>query len=81
HLLRGNNKAGSKRNIHAHYDLGNAFYSRWLDPTMTYSAARFEKPGEPLSEAQRRKYRTLAESMDLKAGQHVLEIGCGWGGF
>jgi cyclopropane-fatty-acyl-phospholipid synthase len=81
HLLRGNTKAGSKRNIHAHYDLGNAFYSRWLDPTMTYSSARFEKPGEPLSEAQRRKYRTLAESMDLKPGQHVLEIGCGWGGF
>jgi cyclopropane-fatty-acyl-phospholipid synthase len=81
HLLRPNTRAGSKKNIHAHYDLGNAFYSRWLDPTMTYSSARFAKPGEPLSEAQKRKYRTLAESMDLKAGQHVLEIGCGWGGF
>ncbi|MCR5875721.1 cyclopropane-fatty-acyl-phospholipid synthase family protein [Phenylobacterium sp. J426] len=81
HLLRPNTRDGSRRNIHAHYDLGNAFYSRWLDPTMTYSAARFAKPGEALSEAQRRKYRTLAESMDLRAGQHVLEIGCGWGGF
>jgi Cyclopropane fatty acid synthase and related methyltransferases len=81
HLLRPNTRAGSRRNIHAHYDLGNAFYSRWLDPTMTYSSARFEKPGEPLSEAQKRKYRTLAESMELKPGQHVLEIGCGWGGF
>ncbi|ACG78038.1 cyclopropane-fatty-acyl-phospholipid synthase [Phenylobacterium zucineum HLK1] len=81
HLLRGNTRAGSRRNIHAHYDLGNAFYSRWLDPTMTYSSARFEKPGEPLSEAQRRKYRTLAESMGLKPDHHVLEIGCGWGGF
>ncbi|WP_309088000.1 cyclopropane-fatty-acyl-phospholipid synthase family protein [Phenylobacterium sp.] len=81
HLLRPNTRAGSRRNIHAHYDLGNAFYSRWLDPTMTYSSARFEKPGEALSEAQKRKYRTLAESMELKPGQHVLEIGCGWGGF
>jgi cyclopropane-fatty-acyl-phospholipid synthase len=81
HLLRPNTRAGSRRNIHAHYDLGNAFYSRWLDPTMTYSSARFEKPGEPLSEAQKRKYRTLAEGMGLKPGHHVLEIGCGWGGF
>ncbi len=81
HLLRPNTRSGSRKNIHAHYDLGNAFYSRWLDPTMTYSSARFEAPGEPLSEAQRRKYRTLAEGMDLKAGQRVLEIGCGWGGF
>jgi cyclopropane-fatty-acyl-phospholipid synthase len=81
HGLRGNSRSGSKKNIHAHYDLGNAFYSRWLDPTMTYSAARFERPGEPLSEAQKRKYRTLCESMDLRAGHQVLEIGCGWGGF
>jgi len=81
HRLRPNTRSGSRRNIHAHYDLGNAFYSRWLDPTMTYSSARFETPGEPLSEAQRRKYQTLAESMGLKPGHHVLEIGCGWGGF
>jgi len=78
---RANSRSGSKKNIQAHYDLGNAFYSRWLDSTMTYSAARFERPGEALSEAQKRKYRTLCESMDLKPDHHVLEIGCGWGGF
>ena len=81
HMLRGNSRRGSRRNIHAHYDLGNAFYSRWLDPTMTYSAARFEYPGQSLAEAQTAKYRTLAEGMELKPGHHVLEIGCGWGGF
>lgn len=80
-LLRGNTRMGSKKNIHAHYDLGNAFYSRWLDATMTYSAARFERPGECLSDAQRRKYRTLAQNMGLQTGHEVLEIGCGWGGF
>ncbi|RAK68852.1 SAM-dependent methyltransferase [Phenylobacterium kunshanense] len=78
---RDNSRSGSKKNIHAHYDLGNAFYSRWLDPTMTYSAARFERPGEPLPDAQKRKYRTLCESMGLAPDHHVLEIGCGWGGF
>jgi cyclopropane-fatty-acyl-phospholipid synthase len=80
-IFHANTKLGSRKNIHAHYDLGNAFYSRWLDPTMTYSAARFERPGEPLSDAQKRKYRTLAESMGLAPDHHVLEIGCGWGGF
>ena len=81
HALNRNTRAGSKRNIHAHYDLGNAFYSRWLDPTMTYSSARFERPGQPLDQAQRHKYRTLAEGMELRPDHHVLEIGCGWGGF
>ncbi|MBX3485566.1 MAG: class I SAM-dependent methyltransferase [Phenylobacterium sp.] len=82
HILhRNNSRSGSKKNIHAHYDLGNAFYSQWLDPTMTYSAARFENPGEPLPQAQKRKYRTLCESMGLAPDHHVLEIGCGWGGF
>ncbi len=81
HALKGNSRGGSKRNIHAHYDLGNAFYSRWLDTSMTYSAARFARPGEPLPLAQERKYRTLAQTMDLRADHHVLEIGCGWGGF
>lgn len=81
HTLRGNTRSGSRKNIHAHYDLGNAFYSRWLDPTMTYSAARYERPGQALDEAQTNKYRALALSMDLKAGHRVLEIGCGWGGF
>jgi cyclopropane-fatty-acyl-phospholipid synthase len=81
HALRANTKAGSRRNIHAHYDLGNAFYSRWLDATMTYSSARYERPGQALAEAQTHKYRTLAEGMRLAPQHHVLEIGCGWGGF
>ena len=80
-LGRRNSRAGSKKNIQAHYDLGNAFYERWLDSTMTYSAARFERPGEKLSDAQARKYRTLCESMGLASDHHVLELGCGWGGF
>jgi cyclopropane-fatty-acyl-phospholipid synthase len=81
HALRGNSRSGARRNIHAHYDLGNAFYGRWLDTTMTYSSARYEHAGQPLAEAQRHKYRTLAEGMGLGPDQHVLEIGCGWGGF
>ncbi len=81
HLLRRNDREGSKRNIYAHYDLGNAFYELWLDRTMTYSSARFERADQPLEEAQREKYATLARSIDLKTDQTVLEIGCGWGGF
>jgi cyclopropane-fatty-acyl-phospholipid synthase len=76
-----NTRGGARRNIHAHYDLGNAFYARWLDPSMTYSSARFERPGQTLSEAQRHKYETLAQSIGLARGRTVLEIGCGWGGF
>jgi cyclopropane-fatty-acyl-phospholipid synthase len=81
HLARPNSRRGSRRNIAAHYDLGNEFYARWLDPTMTYSAAAFERHDEPLESAQIRKYARLAERMALAPGQHVLEIGCGWGGF
>jgi cyclopropane-fatty-acyl-phospholipid synthase len=81
HLLRRNSKRGSKRNIEYHYDLGNSFYRRWLDPTMTYSSARFEHPGQDLSEAQINKYRSLAERIDLRPEHHLLEIGSGWGGF
>jgi cyclopropane-fatty-acyl-phospholipid synthase len=81
HALRSNSREGARKNIHAHYDLGNAFYERWLDPTMTYSSARFVRPGQPLAEAQTAKYRALAQSMGLQSGQSVLEIGCGWGGF
>jgi cyclopropane-fatty-acyl-phospholipid synthase len=81
HLLRMNTRRGSKRNITAHYDLGNAFYSRWLDPTMTYSSALYDQPGQPLDQAQMRKYEALAKSIGLQRDQHVLEIGCGWGGF
>lgn len=81
HLLNRNSRRGSRKNIYAHYDLGNAFYSRWLDPSMTYSSARYERPGQPLSEAQANKYATLAREIGLQSGQSVLEIGCGWGGF
>jgi len=81
HALHRNTRRGSRKNIHAHYDLGNAFYARWLDPSMTYSSARFLHPGESLEQAQANKYRSLADAMDLRPGHHVLEIGCGWGGF
>ena len=81
HALNRNSRSGSKRNILAHYDLGNAFYARWLDPSMTYSSARYERPGQPLSEAQRNKYASLARQIGLGPDNHVLEIGCGWGGF
>jgi cyclopropane-fatty-acyl-phospholipid synthase len=81
HALNRNSRKGAQRNIHAHYDLGNAFYARWLDPSMTYSSARFERPGQPLGEAQHHKYATLARAIGLERGRHVLEIGCGWGGF
>jgi cyclopropane-fatty-acyl-phospholipid synthase len=81
HALRPNTRSGSRRNIHAHYDLGNAFYERWLDGTMTYSSALFESRDQSLASAQTAKYRALADMMDLKPGEHVLEIGCGWGGF
>ncbi|MGV8929137.1 MAG: class I SAM-dependent methyltransferase [Brevundimonas sp.] len=81
HKRRRNSRSGSKKNIHAHYDLGNAFYASWLDPTMTYSSARFTRSGMALDAAQREKYASLARLMDLRSGQSVLEIGCGWGGF
>jgi cyclopropane-fatty-acyl-phospholipid synthase len=81
HALNANSRRGSKRNIHAHYDLGNAFYEQWLDPSMTYSSALYAQPGQTLEAAQENKYRTLAQGMGLQAGHHVLEIGCGWGGF
>ena len=81
HGFRKNNRAGSKKNIHFHYDLGNSFYKRWLDPTMTYSSARFDSPHQDLSAAQMNKYRSLARNMDLKPDSNLLEIGCGWGGF
>lgn len=81
HVLRSNTKKGSKRNILAHYDLGNDFYSAWLDPTMTYSSAIFSSPDQTMIEAQLAKYRAIARNLQLKAGEHVLEIGSGWGGF
>lgn len=80
HLGRANTKKGSRKNISYHYDLGNDFYEQWLDPTFTYSSALFNGQ-ESLEEAQLNKYRTICQMLDLKAGEHVLEIGCGWGGF
>lgn len=81
HLLRPNTRKGAKRNIHAHYDLGNEFYALWLDTTMTYSSALFSDSQKSLRDAQNDKYRALAASTDIRPGDHVLEIGCGWGGF
>ncbi|MBB4285262.1 SAM-dependent methyltransferase [Roseospira goensis] len=81
HRRNANTKAGSRRNIAYHYDLGNAFYRAWLDPSMTYSSALWETPAQSLADAQAAKYRRLCRSLDLRPGQHVLEIGCGWGGF
>ncbi|MDZ4761860.1 MAG: cyclopropane-fatty-acyl-phospholipid synthase family protein [Alphaproteobacteria bacterium] len=81
HALRSNTKRGSKRNILAHYDLGNEFYARWLDPSMTYSSALYSRPDQSLQDAQLAKYRAIATHLDLKPGMTVLEIGSGWGGF
>jgi cyclopropane-fatty-acyl-phospholipid synthase len=81
HLARSNTRRGSRRNIAFHYDLGNEFYALWLDPGMTYSSAVFDAAGQSLQDAQDNKYRRLAENLDLRPGHHVLEIGCGWGGF
>jgi cyclopropane-fatty-acyl-phospholipid synthase len=79
HRLRDNAPGNARRNIAAHYDLGNDFYSAWLDPTMTYSSARFARPADSLEEAQLRKVRALLDRLDLKPGERLLEIGCGWG--
>jgi cyclopropane-fatty-acyl-phospholipid synthase len=79
HALNGNSRAGSKRNIQAHYDLGNEFYGAWLDARMLYSAAIYDHPQESLEAAQLRKLATIAEWLDAGPGSDVLEIGCGWG--
>lgn len=81
HRLRANTKEQAKKNISAHYDLGNAFYEQWLDPTMTYSSAYYGDGARDLESAQTAKYRALANAMDIQPHHHVLEIGCGWGGF
>ena len=81
HLRRENTVDTSRRNIAEHYDLGNEFYRLWLDPSMTYSSARFERASQSLEDAQRGKYDALCQKLKLKPTDHVLEIGCGWGGF
>jgi cyclopropane-fatty-acyl-phospholipid synthase len=82
HLMNRNSRAGSRKNIHAHYDIGNAFYQLWLDPTMTYSSAIFrDGDGDDLAAAQMAKYRRIVGALNLGQGARVLEIGCGWGGF
>ena len=80
HLLRANTRTGSKRNIAAHYDLGNDFYALWLDPGMTYSSALFNDGADSLEEAQEAKYRRIIGALELAPGSRLLEIGCGWGG-
>jgi cyclopropane-fatty-acyl-phospholipid synthase len=81
HRRRDNSRTGSRRNIAYHYDLGNDFYRLWLDPSMTYSAAVYERGQETLEQAQANKYRRMLDLLDPTPGQRVLEIGCGWGGF
>ena len=79
--LRSNTKRQAPKNIAHHYDLGNEFYSLWLDETMTYSSALFDGGQQSLEAAQRRKYESMVDQMGARPGDHGLEIGCGWGGF
>jgi cyclopropane-fatty-acyl-phospholipid synthase len=81
HLLRDNNRKGAKKNIEAHYDLGNDFYDLWLDPTMTYSSGIFAQGDESLEASQLAKYDAVLQATGVQSGGHILEIGCGWGGF
>jgi cyclopropane-fatty-acyl-phospholipid synthase len=82
HFLHRNSRSGSKKNIHAHYDIGNRFYHLWLDPSMSYSSALFSAPDDTdLERAQWAKYRRILDQLDLAPGARVLEIGCGWGAF
>lgn len=81
HSLRRNSRRGSQRNIHAHYDLGNDFYRLWLDEGMTYSSALFKNADDTLLQAQTEKYRRVLKQLNTAPDAHILEIGCGWGGF
>ena len=82
HLFNANTRTGSRRNIMAHYDLGNDFYKQWLDPTMSYSSALYSGDAKrSLEQAQLAKYRRILRRLNARPGQRVLEIGCGWGGF
>jgi len=80
YLGKMNSLAGSRRNIHAHYDLGNDFYKLWLDPSMTYSSALFRSPDDSLEQAQHNKNHRILQQLQAQSGS-VLEVGCGWGGF
>jgi len=80
HRMNANSKRGSKRNIRFHYDLGNDFYAAWLDPGMTYSSALYQSADQTLEDAQTAKQDHVIALLDLKGGERVLEIGCGWGG-
>jgi cyclopropane-fatty-acyl-phospholipid synthase len=79
HLLNANTRRGSRRNIEAHYDLGNDFYARWLDPSMLYSSAIWNETTHSLESAQEQKLQYIAEKLALEGGEKILEIGCGWG--
>ena len=81
HFRNENSVSGSKKNIHAHYDLGNDFYKSWLDETMTYSSGFFEGNSDNLKEAQNKKYELILDTLNLPKNSSILEIGCGWGGF
>ena len=78
---RRNTRAGARRNVAVHYDLGNDFYAAWLDPTLSYSSAMFAGRDEPLEAAQRRKLATILARTGTASGDRILEIGCGWGSF
>ena len=80
HRLRDNTRAAARRNIEAHYDLGNDFYAQWLDRGMSYSSAIYQSPQQTLEQAQIAKHDRIIDLLDAKAGARVLEIGCGWGG-
>jgi len=81
HHLKKNSRSGSKKNISFHYDLGNSFYEKWLDESMTYSSAMFKGPEDNLHKGQINKYDNLANITGVKENDKILEIGCGWGGF
>lgn len=81
HCANANTKKGSRRNIAAHYDLGNNFFKEWLDPGMTYSAALFTNSAQTLASAQKEKYRRILELLNPRESDHIVEVGCGWGEF
>ena len=80
-IFASNTKSKSLKYISKHYDLGNSFFSKWLDKSLTYSSAVYEKPNDNLEKAQKNKYQKLIDLLEVKDGNKVLEIGCGWGGF